>query len=316
MNLPATIAGISLCLLTACSAAPQAVPDDVPAWRKDVSFAEASQVGWQRVDETFGRGFHWRVGDSSLYALTRYDRGDVERRLIEIEIEALAPTFTDGEHWNHIFFFHDKDGKTQSLRSMSMKLRVTISDEKGKEISSDVCDVPEAYLRLGFFDGCQVGARLRDYREYRKDEQGNLHLRAPSELYEAVASLQALFAVVASSNSLRPILEDVVEKPSLLVLIPALLAGSISISVAPDFMAAEKTGIPDHPDVDGYSFPITFSINDRPGLYTRVLVSRPEELAPLAGGVVTVEGRHPRNKDIWMSLRLLGSRRGPTHSTR
>lgn len=311
-------------LLAACSAAPLAVPDDVPVWRQGVELAEASHVGWNQQNEPFGKDFRWRVGDRVLYALTRDNQGDVQKRLIEISVEALAPLFEgqlvegqrvggkgEGARWSHIFFYPDQDGKQQSLKSMSMQVRVTISDESGKELSTSTSDVPEAYLRMGFFGGCKVGSGLRTRGQYRKDEDGKLHLRAPAELYEAVASLQALFSIVASSASLRPILEEVVEKPPLIVLLPALLGGGISISVAPDIMAARAAEIPGHDGVEGYSFPISFSINDYPGLYARVLVGPPEELAPLGAGIVAVEGRHPSHKDIWLSMRLLGSRRGP-----
>ena len=325
-RLSALLPGI---LLAACSAAPLAVPDDVPVWRQGVELAEPSHVGWNQQNEPFGKDFRWRVGDRVLYALTRDNQGDIQKRLIEIRVEALAPPFerqlvggprvegqrvggkSKGARWSHIFFYPDQDGKQQSLKSMSMQVRVMISDESGKELSTSTSDVPEAYLRMGFFGGCKVGAGLRTRRQYRKDENGKLHLRAPVELYEAVASLQALFSVVASSASLRPIIEDVIEKPPLIVLLPALLGGGISISVAPDIMAARTAEIPGHDGVEGYSFPISFSINDYPGLYARVLVAPPDELAPLGAGIVAVEGRHPSHKDIWLSMRLLGSRRGP-----
>lgn len=81
MKKPGTyLSYLSSLLLAACSAAPHKVPEDVPAWRKNVSFAEASHVGWQRSTETFGEDFRWRVGDSSLFALTRHNRGDVDSR--------------------------------------------------------------------------------------------------------------------------------------------------------------------------------------------------------------------------------------------
>ncbi len=309
----------TLLALGACAAAPGKVPEDVPVWRKDVQLAEASQVGWKRQNKAFGKDFRWRVGDRVLYALTRHNQGDVEQRFIEIRVESLAEDLGEGEHWNHIFFLTDSQGKPQTLHSMNMQVRVTISDETGKTISSTESEIPEAYLRMGFFRGCEASARIRRLRKSKANAEGSMRMGAPTEFYEAVASLQALFSVVASSKSLRPILEEVVEKPPLVVLLPALFSGGISISIAPDFMAARRVTIPEEviPDrvlqrtsgIEAYSFPMTISINEYPGLYVRFLVAPPEELAPLGGGVISVEGRHPRNKDIWLTMRLLGSHR-------
>ena len=295
-------------------------------------------------------GESWRIGDELLYGVEYQDPGEriswtlgirVESRVFkDAEMWMVTPSgrTLSFEEWqaetreqsrsgekieedgDREFYFPasfdfrwtTKDGREWEYDSQSILVSVRVYDSKGDEVDRQFSVVPATYLEWGFSEACSLAIQnaksgvaldLASLPDERVLEEARPYVGA-------IASVIGVFQVLRGNRLLEPILWKVVQKPSILSVVRNL---GVDVSIQPDFERAEVEprvfpGTPTGETV--YRFPIQFVVNDSVALRSTLSVAAPDPPLLASGGLVAVDGVHPREPDRRISIRLLASKRG------
>ena len=213
---------------------------------------------------------------------------------------------------NFDFSWNTPDGRRWTYDSQSILVSVRIYDAEGNEVDRQFSVVPATFLEWGFSEACalalqnSVSGTAIDFTTLPDDRV----LEEARPYIGAIASVIGVFQVLRGNRLLEPILWKVVQKPSVLSVVRNL---GVNVTIQPEFQRAELEprvlrGSP--PGESVYRFPIQFVVNKSVALRATLSVAAPNPPLRTSGGLIAVDGVHPRESDRRVSIRLLASRRG------
>ena len=280
----------------------------------------------------------WLPGDRVLFGLRLRDGEDRRLWLVRLEVQTgkkhVVVSQKNGlvqeESWSHKVDLTTPDGRKIEIASDLMEVAVEVFDENGSPLDWEgkllkapglvvrtSSLVPERFLRNGFYAASREALRLQEIQGARPRQDLNFSAeiarQLPDETYKLLAAglvaLPALFKPIQDTRSLVPIVNSVLEKPSLLSVISHL---GVRFDIVSNLHLAvlERTPLSPSANPGAYSFPIEFKLNGSPALNCRLWVVPPESPYHLCAGVVSVEAVHPFKAEKRLSMHLLAARRG------
>lgn len=272
-----------------------------------------------------------------LFGLRLQEDDDRRLWLVRIEVETgkkhAALTKKGGlvqeESWGEKAHITTPDGRRIEIKSDSTRVYVEVFDENGSRLDDGGKQlgegavllrsslVPERFRQKGFYATCREALRIQQTYGLQKGRDLDLPVeiarKISDETYETLANgvlaFFSLFKSIQDTRSLSPILNSVLEKPSLLSLVSHL--GVTAEFGASFFLATpERNPLSPKGDVGAYSFPVEVKLNGSPALVCRLWVAPPEPLLSLCAGVVALEAVHPFRAEKRFSMHLLAARRG------
>jgi hypothetical protein len=187
-----------------------------------------------------------------------------------------------------------------TTQSLLLPVTATVSDEKGRVLSSSIVKLPVRLLSRGVLPAvdCVRGGAVTSPLVDRT---------TISPLVDATIAMMALLNVVQEDDALADHFWKVVEKPSLWSVITGFgvrasltMAFEKSVPVAmpsPNLPAAERA----------FVVPLQIDVNGSPALLVDVVVIDSARPFAICGGIVAATARHPTRSDTRLELQLLGA---------
>jgi len=289
--------GACCILASSCASAPDSTA--LPPPGNPMSFS-SSLIGMEPgIDEPEPTAT-WRPGDAVAYGVTMKSPRESRQWLVKIEVHSHPGVAELAEDPPFKAAPSQPEQDPAAPGSEPVLLRVEIFDRKG--ISEHVRHVlvPAADLEHGLYPGCRAGRRI----EVTDIDQWNEGFGA---VLRSMGALDAFLQL--GSPALKPILDTVVARPSLIQIV--LHGGVLHLGIYPGFSSAtaadRELAIGTDP-VD--ALPIEVTAYGEPALAGRMFVteSRPPFLP--VGGIVGMDAWHPEDAASTVSVRLLSARRG------
>lgn len=329
-GIPFLIACISVAVLAVgCACGPVVTMDDLAIGIDDAE--EAALVARLSASELPFTGFApfepdgaWRIGDELLYGV-EFGTGEKRRNWI-LGLRIASGVFGSGQgkivegEDDQVRVFHgqvfsttltDETGRQWTFSSDSILVQVHAYDADGGILEKNLSRAPERFLAEGLAGACALFAdgtfgptvKLVDLPDDEAEELGRTFAGV-------FASLISIFQVLQENETLADILWKVVRKPSVLSVIARL---GVSVNLEPELDRTERVictvpGAPEGADV--FRFPLTIGVNDSPALLCSLTVTKSGAPIHVSGGLLAIDGRHPRDPDKIVRVRLLASRRG------
>jgi hypothetical protein len=221
-----------------------------------------------------------------------------------------------GVNWRLAFAVRSPAGEQRdvSYESALLLLSIELFDENLKRISVAHATAPEACLRRGLYEltGELIALRGRlgpNIREIMRTDPSRFDIPV-HRLADIIATLFALRDTLWSAPSLGPMLESMVEKPSLWSI---LVKRGIHFSLHPRWEDVDVETRPLPALAGGRQarvLPFDVQINGKLATTIQLSVAEAKPPVQVSAGIVGVDVTHPSDKDRWLRLRVLSARRG------
>lgn len=312
--------------LLACLLAAACAVDTKVAWAPDVAplqtfdrsqfpGAAALLAGFAAADAEGaaaqrGAAAQLRRGDAALFGLEVQNGGEVERRLLLLEVVEMPIEYAidDDERLllelrEHRFVemtWKQRDGASVSrrYRISPVSIRIRQFDADGRERSATQAEMFEETLQAGFWP-------------LTFDEDDDLIARGLDPIDQrmmAVLLLTTVQRLGSGDPTLKKLLFELVETPSILSVI-FHFGVDLSIESGSGSPGPAIAGLPGGEEIR--LLPLELRINGSPALHADLALAPPRAPLAVAGGVVGAVARHPSDAGRVALLHLLATRRGP-----
>ena len=240
------------------------------------------------------------AGDRVLFGV-RLDRdGETEVRYVQATVLA----FEDEEWVIPPHTFVNATDAPITARSRRARVRATVHDADGSVLGEDSVRLDPSDLERGIACACRGDALTEDYGTFATPE-----VEQATRSAMAIQTLRNVLRVARGSPSLRALLYQVVDVPSLF---SVLWHFGVRVSLAENFAGTQRgpaTALGPS-TVATWQAPIELRLNGAPALRCRLLVADPHSPLALCAGVVAITAASPSHPQRTVTMQLLGARRG------
>jgi hypothetical protein len=224
------------------------------------------------------------------------------RTCLDIEYRNGPPAEFAAIQWRTAISATAQNGEklTETVHSDAVVTRISVFNDEGESIDARYVQLPEAFLRGGFFDACR---RMAATDRRRMIDDADL-----GPIMRSVPSLTAFCDIVANTPALSPIVRTVIPTRSILRAMFSLNPGMSFSSDMKDVVAVrdlpaglEQRGI-------GYRFPLDVNVGGRAALRCFVTVTSPEPPLHVCAGVVRCDGVRLDDSDKRLIIQVLAAR--------
>lgn len=281
----------------------------------------------------------WRIGDRVLFGLSLEDGTDVFTRFVRLEMrsavvaatanaEGVARLGAEGEERPFVlapslapFEVTAPDRRRRIVPGPWFATSVSVFDETGLALDSELIALPEEALRRGFRSPAEAARGLMERTNQRRDRDRKVAAEDAianavaisdrmTELFGGALGFLEIFKSSPALESLRSrVVDEVVDTPGLLsVVFGGGVDGTVMIDVAGTkpmlhSLTAGSTWL------QTAQIPMGLSLNERPALHCVVSAADPHPPFHLAAGVIGLHATHPTRPDRRVEIRLLAARR-------
>ncbi len=280
-----------LVLAPACRSTLDSVPDS-PA---------LSEPGF----DPFGQSGAWRVGDRARLLLRVEDAKGREDYQVLFEMGSPGdPQRVLGKSMTSTVTVNDVKYR---MTSLLMPVETTVRALEGGAVTRAQSDLPITFLALGFVDFCAQLARWGELEEGATPAPDELRAFA-----QGIHVLPGLLQLVAQNPATEPLLWRVIDKPSWF----SVLRHGVKLNLDIDERLPHRAWfeLPAPLDAEGplagWVLPVGINVNGKRALDLELSVTTPRPPLHLTGGVIAIEGVHPRRPERRFQLRLEGAQLG------
>ena len=253
-------------------------------------------------------GGAWRIGDAALFHIVA-EHG--ARRT-----ERYVRTVLSGSGSTRMLQFsgtvRPEDGREpisfdEALWTSFQRFDVSVFGGDGEPLATSTSEVPEVLLRRGLFHGAEAYARWTGGEE----SFDSADPAAVRDLLMSFVAPSALVQLMAENSALRPILWEVVERPSIWGLLRRAGRIDLSIRMEDERVVSTTHALPGASEtLRAYRVPFALHVNDELALHLALTVCPTDPPLLVCGGLVEAQGRHPRDPERTVRIELVSSTRG------